>query len=86
MLLENKANTDARNKEGDTPLFVAAKKKHEEIAKMMLNAGAHFSFSSFCHPGQFQCQENAPNSPVLPRGSEGEKLMACSACPYQQLS
>ena len=41
VLLEKKANIEARNDAGDTPLFVAAKEGHEEIVKMLLNAEAN---------------------------------------------
>ena len=36
VLLEKKANIEARNDAGDTPLFVAAKEGHEEIVKIKL--------------------------------------------------
>lgn len=59
-ILETKPNLEIKDKEGRTPLMIAAYKGENEIAKMLISAGANVN-----------TQDNMQNSPFLYAGAEG---------------
>ena len=59
-ILEAKPNLEIKDKEGRTPLMIAAYNGKNDIAKMLISAGANVN-----------TQDNMQNSPFLYAGAEG---------------